>query len=119
MSFQFILTIHVLLAFGLIAIILLQQGKGADAGAAFGSGSAGSVFGASGAGSFLYKLTRGLALGFFVTSLLLAYIASSDNKSIEEVDNTSIIKQSDIPSIFDNTGNTDTIVKDVPKIKTP
>jgi len=65
MSFQVILIIHVLLALGLIALILMQHGKGADAGAAFGSGAAGSVFGARGANSFLYKLTASLALGFF------------------------------------------------------
>jgi preprotein translocase subunit SecG len=98
MTFQIILTIHVLIAIGLVAIILLQQGKGADAGAAFGSGSAGSVFGAGGAGSFLYKLTRGLALGFFATSLLLAYIASSDSKP-EATESNSIIQEGDVPSV--------------------
>lgn len=98
MSFQIILTIHVLIAIALVAIILMQQGKGADAGAAFGSGSAGSVFGASGAGSFLYKLTRGLAIVFFATSLLLAYIASSDSKPEHATEN-SIIQESDIPAL--------------------
>ena len=98
MSFQIILTIHVLLALALVVIILLQHGKGADAGAAFGSGSAGSVFGVCGAGSFLYKLTRGLALGFFTTSLLLAYIANDSIKSDSKGEN-SIIQQSDVPEV--------------------
>jgi preprotein translocase subunit SecG len=98
MSFQIILTIHVLIAIALVAIILMQQGKGADTGAAFGSGSAGSVFGASGATSFLYKLTRGLALGFFATSLLLAYIASSESKP-EAATQDSLIQESDIPEL--------------------
>jgi len=78
MTFQIILVIHVLLALGLVGIILIQHGKGADAGAAFGSGAAGSVFGARGAHSFLYKLTAVLAIGFFVTSISLAYFASNE-----------------------------------------
>ena len=75
--FTVILIIHVLLAIALIGLILVQHGKGADAGAAFGSGSAGSVFGARGANSFLYKLTVAIASTFFITSLMLAYLASS------------------------------------------
>ena len=71
MTFQIILVVHVLLALGLVGLILIQHGKGADAGAAFGSGAAGSVFGARGAHSFLYKLTAILAIGFFVTSIVL------------------------------------------------
>ena len=78
MTFQIILVIHVLLALGLVGLILIQHGKGADAGAAFGSGAAGSVFGARGAHSFLYKLTAVLAIGFFVTSISLAYFASNE-----------------------------------------
>ena len=79
MSFQVILIIHVLLALGLIALILMQHGKGADAGAAFGAGASGSVFGARGANSFIYKLTAGVAIGFFITSLSLAYLATNEN----------------------------------------
>ena len=78
MTFQIILVIHVFLALGLVGLILIQHGKGADAGAAFGSGAAGSVFGARGAHSFLYKLTAVLAVAFFVTSISLAYFASNE-----------------------------------------
>ena len=78
MSFQIVLIIHVILALGLVSIILIQHGKGADAGAAFGSGAAGAVFGARGAHSLLYKLTSGLAIGFFITSIFLAYLATSE-----------------------------------------
>jgi preprotein translocase subunit SecG len=78
MTFQIILVVHVLLALGLVGLILIQHGKGADAGAAFGSGAAGSVFGARGAHSFLYKLTAVLAIGFFVTSISLAYFATTE-----------------------------------------
>jgi len=83
MTFQIILVIHVLLALGLVGLILIQHGKGADAGAVFGSGAAGSVFGARGAHSFLYKLTAVLAIGFFVTSISLAYFASNERSAAE------------------------------------
>ncbi|TEU26468.1 MAG: preprotein translocase subunit SecG [Gammaproteobacteria bacterium] len=84
MSFQVVLIIHVLLALGLVALILMQHGKGADAGAAFGAGSSGSVFGSRGANSFIYKLTAGVATGFFLTSLTLAYLASNEASTVEE-----------------------------------
>ena len=83
MTFQIILVIHVLLALGLVGLILIQHGKGADAGAAFGSGAAGSVFGARGAHSFLYKLTAVLAVAFLVTSISLAYFASSETAALD------------------------------------
>ena len=83
MTFQIILVIHVLLALGLVGLILIQHGKGADAGAAFASGAAGSVFGARGAHSFLYKLTAVLAIAFFVTSISLAYFASNEGAAID------------------------------------
>lgn len=63
----------VLDAAALIGLILLQQGKGADAGAAFGSGASGTVFGARGSANFLSRLTAGLATAFFVLTLVLAY----------------------------------------------
>ena len=86
-----ILIIHVLLAVALIVLILVQHGKGADAGAAFGSGASSTVFGARGSATFLTKLTTGIALIFFVTSISLAYIASnktSESKSLIENNQT-------------------------------
>lgn len=95
--FTMVLTIHILVAISLIVLILIQHGKGADAGAAFGSGAAGSVFGARGANSFLYKLTSILAATFFATSLILTYLAGNEisdgSKGI--VEQTTII--SDLP----------------------
>ncbi|MFK8015819.1 MAG: preprotein translocase subunit SecG [Gammaproteobacteria bacterium] len=64
---------HVFVAVAIIALILLQQGKGADAGAAFGAGASGTVFGAKGSASFLSRATGILATVFFATSLTLAY----------------------------------------------
>ena len=72
--YQVIIVIHVLLGLGVIGLVMMQQGKGADAGASFGTGSAGSVFGAQGAASFLSRATAILATSFFITSLGLAVI---------------------------------------------
>ena len=70
-----LVVVHVLLAIGLIGLILIQHGKGADAGAAFGSGSSSTVFGAQGSASFLSRTTGALATLFFMTSMALAYFA--------------------------------------------
>lgn len=71
-----ITVVHVLAAASLIGLILLQHGKGADMGAAFGSGASGSLFGVSGSSNFLSRATSISVVVFFVTSLSLAYIAS-------------------------------------------
>jgi preprotein translocase subunit SecG len=71
-----LLIAQVLLSVSLIALILLQHGKGADAGAAFGSGASATVFGAKGSGNFLTKSTAILATLFFLTCLALAYMSS-------------------------------------------
>jgi preprotein translocase subunit SecG len=74
---QLILTVlHLLLAIGLVGLILIQHGKGADAGAAFGSGASATVFGSRGSGSFLTRTTAILATIFFLTSIALAYYAA-------------------------------------------
>jgi preprotein translocase subunit SecG len=71
-----VLVIHVLAAAGVIGLVLLQHGKGADMGAAFGSGASGSLFGSSGSANFLSRSTAVLAGVFFVTSMALTYISS-------------------------------------------
>ena len=70
-----LVVVHLFLAIGLVGLILIQHGKGADMGAAFGSGASASVFGARGASNFLSRTTAILAALFFVTSLTLAYFA--------------------------------------------
>lgn len=70
-----LVVLHLFLALGLIGLVLMQHGKGADAGAAFGSGASGTVFGATGAANFLSRATALLATLFFVTSLTLAWFA--------------------------------------------
>lgn len=76
MLYTILVVIQVLVAVTLIGLILLQHGKGADAGAAFGSGASGTVFGASGSANFLSRATAALATVFFAVSLSLAYLVS-------------------------------------------
>ena len=70
-----LVVVHLFLAIGLVGLILIQHGKGADMGAAFGSGASASVFGARGASNFLSRTTGILAALFFATSLTMAYFA--------------------------------------------
>jgi len=71
-----VLIIHTLIALGIIILVLVQRGKGAEAGAAFGAGASGTVFGSRGSTSFFSRATAILATAFFATSLSLAYISS-------------------------------------------
>jgi preprotein translocase subunit SecG len=72
----FIFGVHILLAFCIIGLVLLQRGKGAEAGAGFGSGASGTVFGARGTSTLFSKMTAVFAGLFFVTSLTLAYLGT-------------------------------------------
>ncbi|QJD29570.1 preprotein translocase subunit SecG [Methylococcus geothermalis] len=84
---QALTVFHVLLALSIVGLVLLQQGRGADAGAGFGGGSSGSLFGARGAASFLSRTTAILATLFFGTSLTLAYLSGHvDNKRLDIMD---------------------------------
>jgi preprotein translocase subunit SecG len=78
--------IHVLLAAGIIGLVLLQRGKGADAGAGFGAGASGTVFGARGSASFLSRTTAVLATLFFLSSLGLSYLFSQRTEPTSVVD---------------------------------
>lgn len=74
--------VHVVAALGVVGLVLMQHGKGADMGAAFGSGASGSLFGSSGSANFLSRATGILATVFFITSLTLAYISGTKSKSV-------------------------------------
>ena len=80
-----ILGVLILAALGMIGLILVQHGKGADMGAAFGGGSSGSLFGASGSANFLSRATAAMATLFFVTTLALAYLGNSRPASVGSV----------------------------------
>lgn len=81
--YALLVVVHLIICFSLILIVLLQAGKGANMGAAFG-GSSQTVFGSSGAGTFLGKLTAAIAVLFMLTSLVLTYTASHRSSSIVE-----------------------------------
>jgi preprotein translocase subunit SecG len=89
---KFILVVHVLAAAAVIGLVLLQHGKGADMGAAFGSGASGSLFGVSGTSNLLSRLTALFVAVFFATSLTLAYMSS------HRAANSSVVK---LPSVLD------------------
>lgn len=71
------LTLYILIAVALIVLVLIQHGKGADIGAAFGSGASNTVFGSQGSSGFLFKFTGGLAAAFFAIALLLGYMVNT------------------------------------------
>lgn len=75
--YQLVLLIHIFVAICIIALVLVQQGKGATMGAAFGSGASSTVFGSRGSGSFLFRVTIGFVGVFFITSIAMNYMASS------------------------------------------
>lgn len=77
-----VLVLHILVALGMIGLILLQQGKGAEAGASFGAGASNTVFGASGSANFLTKSTAVLTTIFFITSLTLAIFAKHNAQAL-------------------------------------
>jgi preprotein translocase subunit SecG len=72
-----IIIVHVLVALGIIGLVLLQHGKGADMGSGFGGGASSSLFGATGSANFLSRATAVLATIFFILSLVLAYLATN------------------------------------------
>ncbi len=81
-----LMIVQVLTAIGLVGLILLQHGKGADAGAAFGSGASGTVFGSRGSANFLSRATSWLATIFFAVSLALAYLVHGEREASSVID---------------------------------
>jgi preprotein translocase subunit SecG len=101
-----VIVVHVLVALAIIGLILLQQGKGAEAGASFGGGASQTVFGSQGGGNFFSKLTAVLALVFFITSFSLAIIAknratvsSGAVEGIPTVEQTVPVLESEVPVV--------------------
>ncbi|MEN8822252.1 MAG: preprotein translocase subunit SecG [Abyssibacter sp.] len=86
MMYTVLVVVQVILALGIIALVFLQQGKGAEAGAAFGSGASGTVFGSRGSANFLSRATAISAALFFAVSLSLAYLVSQRHESSSVVD---------------------------------
>jgi preprotein translocase subunit SecG len=106
--FAIVLSVHVLIAALMIGLILIQHGKGADAGAAFGSGASGTVFGAKGSGSFMTRSTAVLATSFFITSLTLAYLGGNRTGPEDIVD-----KISEVPVIQPSELSPDDLINNI------
>ena len=96
--YTILFVIQVIVAIALIGFVLIQHGKGADAGAAFGSGSSSTVFGSQGSGSFLTKVTTVLAILFLANSLMLAYLASErmQQEPTSLLDAPAVVEQSEV-----------------------
>jgi preprotein translocase subunit SecG len=83
--YTILVVVQVVVALGLVGLILLQHGKGADAGAAFGSGASGTVFGSRGSANFMSRATAWLATIFFIVSLALAYLVHGQRQAPSSV----------------------------------
>ncbi|HSW70787.1 MAG TPA: preprotein translocase subunit SecG [Gammaproteobacteria bacterium] len=83
--YQLILLVHILVAVCIIAMVIVQQGKGATMGAAFGAGASQTIFGSRGSGSFLLKLTIGFVFIFFSTSIALNYLSTEQYKQTKQI----------------------------------
>lgn len=87
------LIVHVLASLGIIGLVLLQHGKGAEMGSGFGGGSSGTVFGSGGAGNFLTKATTYIAVAFFLTSFALAYFAKQKSVAARDLGIPAVVEQ--------------------------
>ena len=109
---QLLLIFHVLIAVCIVAMVLVQHGKGADAGAAFGGGNSGSVFGVQGSSNFLTRATSISVTLFFCTSIALAFIASSKH---EASTTTSIaIENSELNNNTQDKNESNSVSQDIP-----
>ena len=78
--YEILIVVYLLVSIGLVGLILIQQGKGADMGASFGAGASGTLFGSSGSGNFLTRSTAVLAIAFFALSLVIGNLSANSNK---------------------------------------
>jgi preprotein translocase subunit SecG len=109
-----VLVVHVLVSVGLVGIVLLQQGKGADAGASFGGGASQTVFGSQGSGNFMTKSTSLLAVVFFATSFSLAVFAKQQSQmTVDQGIAMPVVKENVNDSAQDGVSESD-----VPKLET-
>lgn len=102
---KLILVFHVLAALAIIALILLQQGKGAEMGASFGSGASQTIFGGQGSGNFFTRATALLAAIFFVTSFALAIVAKQQSQIGLDVGIPVVNEAADIPAVVESNGD--------------
>lgn len=112
-----IIVVHLCMAIGIVALVLLQQGKGAEAGASFGAGASATVFGSQGSATFLSRFTAILTAIFFATSLALGYFAKHKANALANeglpaaVQSSQAVPQTDVPVLEQKTN---TPISDVP-----
>ena len=113
-----VLSAHTVIALLIIALVLLQKGKGAEAGAAFGSGASDTVFGAKGSSNFFSRATAILATAFFVSSLSLAYLSSQQADVPDSLLESVVIETDDISNqeVPNEENNMDTSIESMPSI---
>ena len=113
-----VLSAHTVIALLIIALVLLQKGKGAEAGAAFGSGASDTVFGAKGSSNFFSRATAILATAFFISSLSLAYLSSQQADVPDSLLESVVIETNDISNqeVPNEDNNTDTSIESMPSI---
>jgi preprotein translocase subunit SecG len=113
-----VLVIHVLSAIGVIGLVLLQHGKGADMGAAFGSGASGSLFGVSGSSNFMSRATAICVVIFFAASMMLAYIAGHRDEGgsvIKTQTNSVTTPAQEVPAAVDAAPSESSTANNVPE----
>tara|TARA_B100000900_G_scaffold292534_1_gene251359 strand:- start:850 stop:1233 length:384 start_codon:yes stop_codon:yes gene_type:complete len=113
-----VLSAHTVIALLIIALVLLQKGKGAEAGAAFGSGASDTVFGAKGSSNFFSRATAILATAFFISSLSLAYLSSQQADVPDSLLESVVLETNNMPNqeAPDEEGDMDTSIESMPSI---
>ena len=122
---QIFLIVHLLVALTIIGLIMLQQGKGADAGASFGAGASQTIFGSDGSGNILTRATSWLVVAFFATSFGLAMLASQKSAPVDDLglNIPAVVEQvqpeagSDLPQVEDEFPQIESVGDDVPQIE--
>ncbi|ATF10287.1 preprotein translocase subunit SecG [Candidatus Enterovibrio altilux] len=99
--YEILLVIYLLAALGVIGMVLIQQGKGADIGASFGAGAANTVFGSGGSGNFLTRMTATFAVIFFVLSLILGNMSTKNAQVSSEYKNLNVLQSELVTPVSD------------------
>ena len=122
---QIFLIVHLVVALAIIGLIMLQQGKGADAGASFGAGASQTIFGSDGSGNVLSRATSWLVVGFFATSFSLAMIASDKSAPVDDLGldipaAAELVRpeaESDLPQVEDEFPEATAMGDDIPEVE--
>lgn len=110
--YEVLLVIYLLVALGLIGLVLIQQGKGADMGASFGAGASGTLFGSSGSGNFLTRTTAILAIAFFTLSLIIGNLSANHAKNEDSWKNLGSDTEKVTQPVQDGTEKSETKIPD-------